>query len=696
MIIKDYLLEKFNSGEAEGLGLKRLCELMGAKSRFEKNTVIEAVYALEKEGRIVYDNGRFILFENSGLLKGTLKGNERGFAFVITDNGDYFIPPKCLGGALNGDTVIIKKQLSSRGSTDEAKVVQILERGTKKVVGTFDGENGYGFVISDDRNFSVDVYVSQKNTKGAKSGDKVVALITDYPEKSRNPEGKIVEILGKRFDLKAEELSIIKAYDYPLDFPEKVNAELDKIPTCVSEEDKKGRVDFTSDLIVTIDGEDSRDFDDAVSVKKTKNGFELGVHIADVSHYVKFYSEIGKEALSRSTSVYFPERVIPMLPKKLSNGICSLNEGVDRLTLSLVMQIDFSGEVRSFDVVNGVIRSKKRMTYTAVQSILDGNVVEGYEEFVPLIKDMNSLKEVLSKKRTARGNIDLSVKESHITVDEKKNITVEPRRSAEAYKIIEEFMIIANETIAEYVFYTEMPFIYRVHEKPSAEKVEGFKTFLKVLGINVKWNADTCHPKDYQTLLETLKGKPLFNVVNKVMLRSMQKAKYTSENLGHFGLSSKCYCHFTSPIRRFPDLVVHAIIKEILNGGDVVKRFASFVTEASNISSTNEKRADEAERTMDELYKCRYMKKHIGEIYPAIISGVTNHGVFVELENTVEGMVKIENLPRGHYELDASSYTLRSGKTSYTLGEEVTVKVLGVDSRARKVDMFIICKGALV
>ena len=692
MIIKDYLLEQFNSGEAEGLGLKRLCELMGAKSRFEKNTVIDAVYALEKECSIVYDNGRFILFENSGLIKGTLKGNERGFAFVLTENGDYFIPPKCLNGALSGDTVIIKKQISLKGSTDEAKVVQILKRGYQKLVGTFDGENGYGFVIPDDRSYSVDIYVHQKNTKGAKSGDKVVVLIIDYPEKSKNPEGKIIEILGKRFDLKTEELSIIKAFDYSLDFPDSVNNELDKIPDSVSDFERVGRVDFTADLTVTIDGEDSRDFDDAVCVKKIKNGYRLFVHIADVSHYVKFYSEIGKEAYNRSTSVYFPERVIPMLPKKISNGICSLNEGVDRLTLSVIMDIDLSGEVRSFEVVNGVIRSKKRMTYTAVQSIIDGNTVEGYEEFIPLIKDMRSLQLILTEKKRARGNIDLTVKESHITVDEKKNITVEPRKSEEAYKIIEEFMVLANETVAEYVFYAEMPFIYRVHEKPSAEKVEGFKAFLKVLGINVKWNADTCHPKDYQTLLDGLKGEPIFSVVNKVMLRSMQKAKYSPENLGHFGLSSKCYCHFTSPIRRFPDLVVHAILKDIISGKDVTSRFSSFVTEASNISSQNEKRADEAERMMDDLYKCRYMKKHIGEVYDGVISGVTSHGVFVELENTVEGMVKIENLPRGRYELDASSYTLRSGVHSFTLGEEVIVKVLGVDQRARKVEMLILAK----
>ncbi len=693
MIIKDILLEKFNNGEAEGLGIKRICELFSAKSRDEKNTVINAVYELEQEGRIVYDNGRFILLENSKYLKGVLKGNERGFAFVITENnGDFFIPPKSLNGALNGDTVIIERQVSSKGSTDEAKVKQILKRGTTKIVGTFDGENGYGFVIPDDRNFSVDVYIPKSKTMGAKPFDKVVALITEYPEKSRNPEGKIIEILGKKNDLHAEELSIIKAFDLPLTFPEKVERELDRIPTEVYAEEKIGRTDFTSDLVVTIDGEDSRDFDDAVSIKKTKLGYTLSVHIADVSHYVFLNSAIGKEAYDRATSVYFPERVIPMLPKKLSNGICSLNEGVDRLTLSLVMDIDKQGEVKSFDLVKGVIKSSKRMTYTAVQSVIDGVVPEGYEKFVPMIKDMYALSKILTKKRLERGNIDLTVEESHIYVDEKKNIVVEPRHSLDAYKIIEEFMILANETVAEYVFYTEMPFIYRVHEKPSAEKVDGFKNFLKILGINVKWNADTCHPKDYQTLLENLKGDALFSVVNKVMLRSMQKAKYTPVNVGHFGLSSKCYCHFTSPIRRFPDLVIHKIIKDILDGKDVVKKYSEYVYEASNHSSMKEREADEVERMMDDYYKCRYMKKFVGHEFFAIVSGVTNFGVFVELENTVEGLVKVETLPRGNYELDQNTYSLRSGTKSYTLGDKVYVKVLGVDMRARKVEMAIISK----
>lgn len=689
MIIKDFLLEKFNSGEFENLGVKKICTILDAKSREQKNTVIEALSALEKECRIVYDNGRFLLFENSNLIKGEVRGNERGFAFVISENGDYFIPPKFLNGALDGDTVVIKKTISSRGSTDEAEVVKIIKRGRDKIVGTFDGDGAFGFVISDDKNFSVDVYIPVKKTMGAKKGDKVVALITSYPEKRRNPEGKIIEILGKKFDHKAEELSIIKSFDLPLDFEEKVKREAEKTPDEVSEKDLVGRTDFTADFTVTIDGEDSRDFDDAVCVKKLKNGYELGVHIADVSHYVPFNSELFKEAYSRSTSVYFPERVIPMLPKKLSNGICSLNEGVVRLTLSVIMKINLKGEVESFEIFNGFIKSKKRLTYTEVQKVIDGEETALDNEVVNAIKNMRELQLLLTKKRSDRGNIDLSVKESHIYVDENKNIVVEPRKSAEAYKVIEEFMIIANETVAEYVFYMNLPFIYRVHEKPSPEKVESFKAFLKVLNINVKWNAETCYPKDYQALLDTLRNEPVFSVVNKVMLRSMQKAKYSPENLGHFGLSSKCYCHFTSPIRRFPDLVIHKIIKEILLGEDVSKKYGSFVSEASNQSSKNERRADDAERMMDDYYKCRYMKKFIGKEFDGIISGVTNFGVFVELENTVEGLVRLEHLPRGSYQLDERTYSLRSGKRSYTLGDSCKVLVLGVDMRARKIDMKI-------
>ena len=689
---KENILEQFKNGEAENLGIKRLFELFGAKTPFEKDEIRKVISLLEDEGEIVYTNGRFVLFENSGLKKGVIKGNERGFAFLITDGGDFFIPNKSLHGALNGDTVIAKKVLTKRGSTDEVEVLKIITRGVSKLVGTFQGENGFGFVIPDDKAFSVDVYIPVKNTRGAKTGDKVEVQITAYPENRRNPEGKVLEIIGRRFDLKAEEISIIKNAGLPLDFPKEVLSEVDKIPSKVLESELIGRKDFTNDLIITIDGEDSRDFDDAISVVKNSDGtFTLGVHIADVSHYVKRGGVIDKEALSRSTSVYFPERVIPMLPKKLSNGICSLNEGEVRLTLSLIMKINSSGDVIENEICEGVICSKKRMTYTTVQSMLDGDIAvinenKGVEE---LIKNAEELKNVLSKKRKNRGNIDLDVKESHITVVDGK-INVEPRKSKDAYKIIEEFMIVANETVAEYVYYMELPFVYRVHEKPSDEKLEGFKNFINALGISVKWTAETCHPKDFQTILENLKDNPVFTVVNKIMLRSMQKAKYSPNNLGHFGLSSKCYCHFTSPIRRYPDLVVHSILKAILKGKDVVNLYGDFVSVASNISSINETKADEVERTMDDYYKCRYMRSFIGKEFTGVISGVTSFGIFVELENTVEGLCKLETLPKGNYVYDEKTFTLESNKWTFTLGDKVDVLVLGADTTSRRVEFQIV------
>ena len=689
---KENILEQFKNGEAENLGIKRLFELFGAKTPFEKDEIRKVISLLEDEGEIVYTNGRFVLFENSGLKKGVIKGNERGFAFLITENGDFFIPNKSLHGALNGDTVIAKKVLTKRGSTDEVEVLKIITRGVSKLVGTFQGENGFGFVIPDDKAFSVDVYIPVKNTRGAKTGDKVEVQITAYPENRRNPEGKVLEIIGRRFDLKAEEISIIKNAGLPLDFPKEVLSEVDKIPSKVLESELIGRKDFTNDLIITIDGEDSRDFDDAISVVKNNDGtFTLGVHIADVSHYVKRGGVIDKEALSRSTSVYFPERVIPMLPKKLSNGICSLNEGEVRLTLSLIMKINKSGDVIENEICEGVICSKKRMTYTTVQSMLDGDIAvinenKGVEE---LIKNAEELKNVLSKKRKNRGNIDLDVKESHITVVDGK-INVEPRKSKDAYKIIEEFMIVANETVAEYVYYMELPFVYRVHEKPSDEKLEGFKNFINALGISVKWTAETCHPKDFQTILENLKDNPVFTVVNKIMLRSMQKAKYSPNNLGHFGLSSKCYCHFTSPIRRYPDLVVHSILKAILKGKDVVNLYSDFVSVASNISSINETKADEVERTMDDYYKCRYMRSFIGKEFTGVISGVTSFGIFVELENTVEGLCKLETLPKGNYVYDEKTFTLESNKWTFTLGDKVDVLVLGADTTSRRVEFQIV------
>lgn len=700
MNIKEVLIQKFNNGEIEFKGAKRIFEILGVKSNFEKDIIRGLLNELESEGKIVYDNGKYVLLENSSFIKGIIKGNERGFAFLIAENkeiNDYFIPPRNLHGAMHGDTVIIKQVKNSRsGSSDEGEVINILTRGIKKLVGTFQGENGFGFVIPDERAFFVDVYIPFKLAMGAKTGDKVVVEIVSYPEGRKNPEGRVVEILGKKNDFKTEELSIIKNAGYELEFPTSVKKAVKDIPVTVFEKELEGRRDFRSDLVITIDGDDSRDFDDAIFVEKNNDGtFTLSVHIADVSHYVKVGSAIDKEALSRSTSVYFPERVIPMLPFELSNGICSLNEGEDRLTLSCIMKINKSGQIIDSEIVNGVINSKKRMTYNNVQKMLDGDktALEEFSEFKELIFTARELEEVLFNKRKKRGNIDLTVKESHIYVDNNGKICIEPRRSALAYKIIEEFMIAANETVAEYVYHMQLPFIYRVHEKPNEEKLTAFKNFINALGINVKWSVDTCHPKDFQALLEKLEGENVYGVVNKVMLRSMQKAKYFTENIGHFGLSSNCYCHFTSPIRRYPDLIVHNVLKNVISGkGDWIPRFETLTVEASVTSTENEKRADEAERTMDDFYKCRYMRNYIGKDFYGIISGVTSFGVFVELENTIEGLARIETLPHGSYTFDEKTYTLYSNRYSFTLGEPVMIKVLGVDTSSRRIDFKIIAK----
>ena len=690
MDINNILLEKFNSGEAENIGIKRIFELFEAKTQFEKDIIRKAVAELEEKGEIVYRSGKYVKTEHSDLIKGTLRGNERGFAFLISDKGDYFIPHKSLNGAFNGDTVLARQVKGNRGSNDEGEVVRILSRGVSKLVGTFEGENGFGFVIPDNRAFSVDIYVPDKHTMGAKTGDKVLTIITGYPENRKNPEGKVVAVLGRRFDLKTEELSIILDAGYATEFPEKVLKEVESLPDKVEKKDLKGRIDFTKTLTVTIDGDDARDFDDAVSVSENSDGtFTLGVHIADVTNYVKRGSAVYKEALKRSTSVYFPERVIPMLPEKLSNGLCSLNEGEIRLTVSCIMTVDKNGNVSSADIKEGYIKSQKRLTYSVVQKMLDGDeeVIKNNKAVYPMIKTAEKLKNVLSARRSERGSIELKGDECNISVKNGK-IFIEPRKDSGAYKIIEEFMIAANEAVAEFAFYTDAPFCYRIHERPDPEKLLAFKSFLNALGVNVRWNENTCHPKDFATLSESLKDTDIYGIVDKVMLRSMKKAIYSTENKGHFGLSSKCYCHFTSPIRRFPDLTVHEILKGILRGENVREKYND-LEEICRVSTMNERKADEAEREMDDYYKCRYMRSYIGDEFRGVISGVTNFGVFVELENTVEGIVRVETLPRGTYKFDEKTFTLYSKDRFYTLGESVTVKILNADTASRKVEMKI-------
>jgi len=687
----------FEDGTLKNKTPKQIFNLLGIKKGFEKDAVRAVLLRLEKDGVIFSLGERLVLFEDAGLVKGVLRGHEKGYAFLVPENArynDFFIPPHATNGAFHGDEVYVRPVAGTRGSNDEAEVVRIVTR-HDRIVGTYQAERTYGFAVPDERGFAADIFIPFKAAHGAVTGDKVVVKIVKYPP-GKNPEGEVEQILGKKFDLGAEERSIIAAKGIPVEFPEKVkefiaNGDYKKLP------DWEGREDFRSEQTVTIDGADARDLDDAISLKMCDNGhFLLGVHIADVSYYVPEGSLLDKEALRRSTSVYFPDNVIPMLPRELSNGICSLNEGEDRFTLSCVMEVDEKGNVVDKTLTEGVIRTCHRLTYDGVDAFFEGDAqtAEEYADITDLLENMRSLANVLIRKREGRGSVDLDVKEADIFVNAKGEISITPVKRTFSHRIIEEFMILANETVAEFVRYTEVPFLYRIHEKPTEEKLTDFKDYLKNLGINARWSNNGVRPRDFSKLLEGLVDSPLFPLVNKVMLRSMSKAKYFPENTGHFGLASENYCHFTSPIRRYPDLVVHRAIKHLIGGrvGEWVDKYDGIIYEIAKITSECERRADEAERDVDDLFKSRYMKKHIGEEFVGIISGVTSFGVFVELPNTVEGLIRLETLPRGNYEFDKKSFTLWSKKLTFRLGEEVTVAVAGVDSAARKVEFILINK----
>ncbi len=686
------------SGEWKKVSLKKVYSLLEAKKPYEQKAVLKILNALENDGEIVFLDGFFIATKQADLIKGVLRGNEKGFAFLVPESGgsDYFIPNRNLNGALHQDLVLARKvEKSLKGSNDEAEVVRILNRGVTKLSGTFFVDRGRYVVRPDDKNFFEDVYIDKGKEKGARTGDKVLVKIVGY-FKGYSPDGEVVEVLGKRYELFAEENSIIKGSGFEEGFNKKVLLEVAKIPQEVADNQLIGRLNLTDRLIITIDGEDSRDFDDAVEVELLDNGnYRLGVHIADVSEYVRKGTALDEEAFNRSTSVYFPDRVLPMLPRELSNGICSLNEGVTRLTLSCIMEIDKSGEVVDRQIVKSAIKSKRRMTYNQVEAIINGDeeLSTKFAREKPMLLRMADLQSILTQKRDERGSIDLDVKEAHITY-QNGQIEIGQREAKRAYKIIEEFMVLANECVAEFAFYQELPILYRTHEKPSVEKATTFIEFLKVLGINVRWRAESVRPSDFSSVLDRIKGKPYYSLVNKVMLRSMQKASYYPENLGHFGLSSNCYCHFTSPIRRYPDLIVHRVIKYALDGeiGAINDLYGDFIYNSATQTSEKEKKADEVERAVDDLYKAKYMEDFIGQEFDAVISGVTSFGVFCELENTVEGFTPIECLPRANYTFDKNTFTLSSPKHTFKLGEKVRIGVMGVDLSSRRTEFIILYK----
>ena len=615
----------------------------------------------------------------SAVMTGRIQGNAKGFGFFVPDDGsdDLFVPPRALHGALHGDTVEAVKVSANRGA-GEAEVVRIVARGMKSIVGTFDN----GFVVPDCQNLAKDIYIPTFASMGAHSGEKVVVEITDYPV-GRKPEGKVVEILGKQGAPGVDILSIIRAHDLIEEFPVAVLSEARKVPQTVSAEQCKDRRDYRDETIITIDGDDSKDFDDAIGLKIKANGnYRLGVHIADVAEYVRAGSKLDKEAYKRGTSVYLCDRVLPMLPVELSNGICSLNEGVDRLTLSVIVELDKGGNIVKSKIREGVIRSKARTTYTQVAAILDGDEAlrDKYADIVPMLENMKQLADVRRYLRVKRGCIDFDLSESKIDIDRDtgKVLSISKYPRLISHQIVEEFMLIANEVVAEQFAALKCPFVYRVHQQPPTEKVESFLNFLSALGIAFKGDINNPQPTDYAQLLSTI-DESVSTAVNRVALRSMSKATYEPVNQGHFGLAAPFYCHFTSPIRRYPDLAAHRIIKDYLrNGQGALKKYAQFARDAATRSSERERLAEAAEREVDDLKKAEYMAEHIGERYVGVISGVTEWGIFVELDNSVEGLVRTDDLPDGGYVYNADLMRLDNHTHSYRLGDTVAIVVFGV------------------
>ena len=630
------------------------------------------------------------------VIEGRIQGNERGYAFLIptdTTKEDFFISHGDLRGAMHGDLVLAEATFGV-GPRTTARVLKVVERGIPELVGTYFTHRGGGYVVPDERKYFNDITIPFGKGIRARSGDKVVCKILSY-HKRGNPEGIVSKIIGRQFEKNAEIKSIAFTYKLPEKFPKSVIDEAENVAKNTNVSDFCDRKDYRNIITMTIDGEDAKDFDDAVSIEKlTDDKYKLGVHIADVSHYVKFGGEIDKNAFERATSVYFPESVIPMLPERLCNDVCSLREGVERLTLSCIMTVDKKGKVIDYEITPSVIKSRARMTYTNVQKIIDGEkeVCEKYSHILKEILLMNELADILIARREECGSIDLDVKESLITVDKKGEINVQATKQDKAHKIIEEFMVLANTTVAEYMYYLEKPFIYRVHEKPSEEKLKNFYDFLKGLGVSVLNKKGDIHPKDFQLILKKAENTSTFTLINRVMLRSMQKAKYTPVDVGHFGLSLEHYCHFTSPIRRYPDLVIHRIIKEFLSGKtNLEQKYGEFVFTASKQSSEKERNAAEAERAVDDYYKMMYINGYVGEDFEGIVSGVTGFGVFVELNNGIEGLVKIDTIKMHgkKFTFDDKSYTLTDGKQTFRLGQKVKIKVVGVNVGERRAEFVL-------
>ena len=658
--------------------------------------------SLEAEGKVhVTQKGKYIKGEAKH-LRGIFQANARGFGFVTVEGEpeDIFIGEEDMGGAMQGDEVEVAITKAPEGRRREGKILKIVNRGTQRLVGYYQSRKNFGFVVPDNERILQDIFVPAEQSKGAVTGHKVVVELTSYGGEGKKPEGRIVEILGHANDPGVDILSIVKSYDLPIEFPEKVLNQAERVAKPVTGADMAGRKDVRDWQTVTIDGEDAKDLDDAITLTKEGDNYILGVHIADVTNYVQENSALDREALKRGTSVYLADRVIPMLPHVLSNGMCSLNAGEDRLALSCIMTVDSKGNVIDHQIAETVVNVDERMSYTSVKKILEEHDEEEcrrYQTLIPMFELMKELSEILRNRRHKRGAIDFDFPESKMVLDEDGTpLEIKAYDRNVATKIIEDFMLLANETVAEEYFWQEIPFVYRVHEAPDEEKMKKLITFIQNFGYTMHVpKGQEIRPKEVQKLLDKIEGSQEEAMISRLTLRSMKQAKYSPDNDGHFGLATQYYTHFTSPIRRYPDLQIHRIIKDNLRGRMTESRrdhYAKILTEVTMQASSLERRADEAERETVKLKKVQYMKKFYGEEFEGVISGITKWGLYVELPNTVEGLVHVANMMDDHYDYDETHFQMVGVHTGrrYELGQKVKVRVTGCDTIARTIDFELV------
>lgn len=698
-IIYDFICDDFYVP----MKLKELAILLQVP-KDQRNELKKVMDALVADGKVsVTQKGKYVKGTAKQLV-GTYQAHARGFGFVTVEGqaDDIFISEDDANGAFHMDQVEVVITKAPEGKRREGKIVRILSHGTVKLVGYFQKNKNFGFVIPDNDRFVKDIFVPLERSKGAVTGHKVVVELTSYGKDGKKPEGKVVEIIGHVNDPGTDIMSIVKGYDLPVEFPEKVLNQAERVAKDVTSADMAGRMDIRSWRMVTIDGEDAKDLDDAISITKEGENYQLGVHIADVTNYVQERSALDREAYERGTSVYLVDRVIPMLPHALSNGICSLNAGEDRLALSCIMTVNPKGEVIDHKIAETVVHIDQRMSYTSVKKILedrDPEEIEVYKEFVPMFELMAELAKILREKRHRRGSIDFDFPESKIMLNADGIPTeIKPYDRNTATKIIEDFMLLANETVAEEYFWQEIPFVYRTHDVPDEEKIQKLCTFINNFGHSMHVANKEVRPKEIQKLLAKVDGTPEGDFISRLALRSMKQAKYTPENTGHFGLAAQYYCHFTSPIRRYPDLQIHRIIKETLRGRmneNRMEHYESILPEVTKHASQMERRAEEAERETIRLKKAEYMEQHIGEVFAGVISSITKWGMYVELENTVEGLIHVTNMHGDHYDYYEDRFEMIGEHTrrSYKLGQKVYVRVLDTDRLQRTIDFELVNKG---